>query len=69
MNNAATEARVKGLKGVFERITSKREKKVIDSLVMEYRNKELTSSKAYAAIVAIAELRQAKNDITTEDLQ
>ena len=64
----AEESRVIALKKAFDRITSKREKKVIAGLVTEYQGKTLTPDKAYSAIVAIAELRQAKNDIRPEDL-
>ncbi len=66
--NAVAEARVDILKKTFSRITEKREKRIIDKLVNEYKNSELTANKAYSAIMAIAELRWAKGDIKKEDL-
>ncbi len=62
------QARVRVLKGVIDRITQKREKKVITNLVKEYKGGELTQEKAYAAIMVIAELRSAGNDVGTDDL-
>ncbi len=67
--NTVAETRVNILKKTFGRITEKRERRIIDRLVNEYKNGELTADKSYSAIMAIAELRWAKSDIKKEDLQ
>lgn len=67
--NAVHAARLNALKKTFIRVTEKREKRVITNLVNEYRNNELTAEKAFSAIIAIAELRWAGNDINAKDLQ
>lgn len=69
MGDVAAEARVAALKRAFERITDKREKKVITGLVNEHRNGTLTPDKAYSTVIAISELRLAKSGIGPEDLQ
>jgi len=60
---------IKILRNRFSRIIKRREEKVITKLVNDYRDGALTEDKAFAAIMAIAELRWAVNDIGTKDLQ
>jgi hypothetical protein len=62
------EVRVKILKNTFVRIVKKREEKVITNLVNEYRSGTLDANKAYAAIMVIAELRNAGSGIGATDL-
>jgi hypothetical protein len=69
MSDAANESRVTALKNAFMRITDKREKKVVNNLITEYKGGSLTAEMAYTAIVAIAELRLAKEGIKPEDLR
>lgn len=67
--NVVIAARLNVLKKTFNRVTEKREKKVITRLVNDYKNGELTPEIAYSTIIAIAELRWAGSDIGTKDLQ
>lgn len=67
--NVVEETRLNLLKKKFKMITDRREAKVINKLVQEYRDGELSQEKAYSAIMAIAELRWAGNDIEQKDLQ
>jgi hypothetical protein len=62
------EVRVKILKNTFGKIVKKREESVITRLVNEYRSGTLDANKAYAAIMVIAELRNAGSSIGTADL-
>jgi len=68
-DDAVVASRLNMLKKTFRRITDKREQRVIDRLVQEYRDSILTPEKAYSAIMAIAELRWAGSDIGQQDLQ
>ena len=63
------EARIAALKKAFERVTHKRELRVISDLVNKQRAGTLTPNDAYCAIIAIAELRLAKGEIDGKDLQ
>jgi hypothetical protein len=67
--SAIEEAKVHILKKAFCRVVEKREKRVITNLVNDYRDGLLTADKAFAAIMAIAELRYAGTDIEQKDLQ
>ncbi len=67
--SAVQAARLNILKKTFSRVTERREKRVITNLVNDYKNRELSPEKAYAAIIVIAELRWAGSDIDTKDLQ
>ena len=69
MGDIAAESRVGALKRAFERITDRREKKVITNLVNEHRAGTLTPDKAYSTVIAISELRLARSDIGQEDLR
>ena len=68
MPDIATEARIKSLRNAFERVTDKREKRVITSLVNEHRAGTLTSEKAYCSVIAISELRLARSEIDGKDI-
>lgn len=67
--SAIEEAQTLILKKAFGRVVEKREQRVITNLVNDYRDGILTAERAFAAIMAIAELRFARSDIGKKDLQ
>lgn len=66
--NTRDEARLYSLKNTIKRMIKKREDTVINKLVFDYRNGNLTERIAHSAIMVIAELRSAEGDLGKEDL-
>jgi len=62
------DARISALKKAFERVTHKREMRVITDLVNKHRAGTLTPNDTFCAIIAISELRLAKSEIDGKDL-